>query len=166
MIASILTLSPLFLLTESYDWSLPENYSSSGTFWVYGDSLGLRLFNSIRSRDLCTKLYSNCKTSYNWLYPTRNDKPVNNTRDNLDFRPEIVLNAIRSVLNTTDLQQPSSVLLLNLGLHYTRSVNFTTFQRVIGDVIDLLKEKTIDSQGKEVLKLKARVIWKSTTALC
>ena len=133
---------------------------------MYGDSLGLRLFNSIRSRDLCTKLYSNCKNSYNWLYPTRNDKPVNNTRDNLDFRPEIVLNAIRSVLNTTDLQQPSSVLLLNLGLHYTRSVNFTTFQRVIGDVIDLLKEKTIDSQGKEVLKLKARVIWKSTTALC
>ena len=72
-----------------------------------------------------------------------------------DFRPEKVLNAIRDVLHTTDLQQPSSVLLLNLGLHYPYSLNFTTFQKVLGMVINLLKET----------KYKAKVIWKSTTAI-
>ena len=58
------------------------------------------------------------------------------------------MKAIRSVLNTTELQQPSSVLLLNLGLHYPVSVNFTTFQKVVGQVINLLKETQVDLQGK------------------
>ena len=155
----------VFLPTESYNWSLPANHSSSGTFWVYGDSLGVRLYQSISSRALCRKLYSKCKNSYNWLYPVINAAKSRIENDSLDFRAEEVLKAIRRVLSTTELQQSSSVLLLNLGLHYTVSVNFTTFQKVIGEVINLLKETQVDSQGKEGLMYKAKIIWKSTTAL-
>ena len=133
---------------------------------MYGDSLGVRLYQSISSRALCRKLYFKCKNSYSWLYPIINEQQSRTKNDNLDFRAEEVLKAIRSVLNTTELQQPSSVLLLNLGLHYPVSVNFTTFQKVIGQVINLLKETQVDLQGKEVLKYKAKITWKSTTALC
>ena len=133
---------------------------------MYGDSLGVRLYQSISSRALCRKLYFKYKNSYNWLYPIINEQQSRTKNDNLDFRAEEVLKAIRSVLNTTELQQPSSVLLLNLGLHYPVSVNFTTFQKVIGQVINLLKETQVDLQGREVLKYKAKIIWKSTTALC
>ena len=140
-------------LTESYNWSLPAYHNSSGTLWVYGDSLGLFFHQAISSRPLCKRLYSKCKNSYNWLYPRIDGKTEKDL--DLDFRPEKVLNAIRDVLHTTDLQQPSSVLLLNLGLHYPYSLNFTTFQKALGMVINLLKET----------KYKAKVIWKSTTAI-
>ncbi|XP_022800409.1 uncharacterized protein LOC111338234 [Stylophora pistillata] len=153
-------------LEESYNWSLPANHSSSGTFWVYGDSLGVRLYQPISSRALCKKLYLKCKNSYNWLYPVTNVQESRKKNDSLDFRAEEVLKAIRGVLNTTELQQTSSILLLNLGLHYPVSVNFSTFQKVIGEVINLLKETQVDSKGKEGLKYKAKIIWKSTTALC
>ena len=152
--------------TESYSWSLPANHSSSGTLWVYGDSLSVRLFGSVSSRALCKTLYFKCRNSYNWLYPITSEQESRETNDDLDFMPGKVLETIRNVLKTTELQQPTSVLLLNLGLHYPVSVNFTTFQRIIGDVINVLKETEINSQGKEVPKYKAKVIWKSTTALC
>ncbi|XP_022800411.1 uncharacterized protein LOC111338235 [Stylophora pistillata] len=153
-------------LEKSYNWSLPANHSSSGTFWVYGDSLGVRFYHSISSRALCKKLYLKCKNSYNWLYPVTTEQESRKKNDSLDFRAEKVLKAIRGVLNTRELQQSSSILLLNLGLHYPVSVNFTTFQKVIGEVINLLKETQVDSQGKEGLMYKAKIIWKSTTALC
>ena len=133
---------------------------------MYGDSLAVRLYLSVSSRALCRKLYLKCKHSYNWLYPIINEQQSKTKNDNLDFRAGEVLKAIRNVLNTNELQQPSSVLLLNLGLHYTANINFTTFQKLIGEVINLLKETQVDLQGKEVPKYKAKIIWKSTTALC
>ena len=86
--------------------------------------------------------------------------------DDLDFRPVKVLDALRSVLSGPEMQQKNSVLLLNLGLHYTATVNFTTYQKVIADVIKILKETKVNSQGKMVPKYKAKIIWKSTTAIC
>ena len=134
---------------------------------MYGDSLSVRLFGSVSSRALCKTLYFKCRNSYNWLYPISTSEQKNRkTDDDLDFMPGKVLEAIRNVLNRTELQRQTSVLLLNLGLHYPVSVNFTTFQRIIGDVINILKETELNPQGKEVPKYKAKVIWKSTTALC
>ncbi|KAL9954316.1 hypothetical protein ACROYT_G041837 [Oculina patagonica] len=154
-------------LDELYNPSLPSNYSASGTLWVYGDSLGVRLFGSLNSRaSLCKKLYVNCKNSYNWLYPITNEQLNREQNDDLDFRPGKVLDALRSVLNRPEMQQKDSVLLLNLGLHYPVSVNFTTYQKVIADVINMLKETEINSQGKRVPKYKVKIIWKSTTAIC
>ena len=150
-----------------YNSSLPSNYTPSGTLLVYGDSLGVRLFGSLNSRAaLCKKLYKNCKNSYNWLYPVTDEQRSREQNDDLDFNPVKVFDAIRSVLNWPEMQQKDSVLLLNLGLHYPVSVNFTTYKKVIGDLIKILKATEVDSQGQKVPKYKAKIIWKSTTSIC
>ncbi|KAJ7374438.1 hypothetical protein OS493_007544 [Desmophyllum pertusum] len=158
------TWRPYLDATELYNWSLPASkYRRSGTLCVYGDSLGLRLFGSLNSRDLCKKLFLNCTNSYNWIYPLTDDSSILN--DDLDFMPEKILEDIRSVLGRPDMQLQDSVLLLNIGLHYPVSVNFTTYQRLMADVIHILKETEVNSQGKKIPKYKAKVIWKSTTAI-
>ncbi|KAJ7374436.1 hypothetical protein OS493_007542 [Desmophyllum pertusum] len=159
------TWQPYLDATELYNWSLPASkYRRSGTLSVYGDSLGLRLFGSLNSRDLCKKLFLNCTNSYNFLYPMTDDRRMQN--DDLDFMPEKILEGIRSVLGRPEMQLQDSVLLLNLGLHYPVSVNFTTYQKVMADVIHILKETEVNSQGNKIPKYKAKFIWKSTTAIC
>ena len=140
--------------------------SRSGTLWVYGDSLGVRFFGSISSRDLCKKLYKKCQNSYNWLYPIASEGRSKKEDDDLDFSPVKVLDPIRSVLGRPEMQRNDSLLLLNLGLHYPVSLNFTTYQKIISDVIKILRATKIDSQGKRVPKYNAKVIWKSTTVIC
>ena len=149
-----------------YNGSLSSSYNRSGTLWVYGDSLGVRFSDSIRSRNLCKKLYTNCKNSYNWLYPFASKGRSRTEDDDLDFSPIKVLNPIRSALGSPEMQQKDSVLLLNLGLHYPVSLNFTAYQKIIADVIKILKDTKINSQGKRVPKYNTKVIWKSTTAIC
>ena len=152
----------MFACLEIYNGSLSSGYSRSGTLWVYGDSMAVRFIGSIRSRDLCKKLYTNCRNSYNWVYPIAS----RTEDDDLDFSPIKVLDPIRRVLSRPEMQQKDSVLLLNLGLHYPVSLNFTTYQKVIADLIKILKDTQIDSQGKRVPKYNAKIIWKSTTAVC
>lgn len=156
----------MFACLEIYNGSLSSGYGRSGTLWVYGDSLGVRFFGSITSRDLCKKLYTNCRNSYNWLYPVASEGRSRTEDDDLDFSPLKVFDPIRRVLSRPEMQQKDSVLLLNLGLHYPVSLNFTTYQEVIADVIKILKDTQIDSQGKRVPKYNAKIIWKSTTAIC
>ena len=150
-----------------YNSSLPSKYNPSGTLLVYGDSLGVRLFGSLNSRAaLCKKLYKNCKNSYNWLYPVTDEQRSREQNDGLDFNPVKVFDAIRTVLDRPKMQLKDSVLLLNLGLHYPVSVNFTTYQNVITDLIKILKETEVNSQEQRVPKYKTKIIWKSTTAIC
>lgn len=150
---------------ESYDWSLSQEYQQTGVLWIYGDSLALRLLQSVQSRFLCTRLYWGCRRSYNWIYPVISEALSKEQDDNLDFRPEKVIETIVSVLRKREMQRTESVLLLNLGIHFPISVNFTTYQRLIGDLIKELKETEVNSQGIRVPKYKAKVIWKSSTAI-
>ena len=143
---------------------MPQNYSQSGTLWVYGDSVGLRLFNSVKDRPLCKSLYNKCGNSYMWVYPFQN-KGLDKLEKNLDFRPGKVIETVVNALRTPEMQQEESALLLNLVLHFVRSVNFTTYQRLIDDLILVLKAKEL-SQGKLVPNHKAKIIWKSSTAIC
>ena len=156
----------MFVWLGKYNGSLSSSCNRSGTLWVYGDSLGLRFSNSISSRHLCKKLYTNCKNSYNWLYPIASEGLSRTQDDDLDFSPIKVLDPIRSVLGRQEMQRKDSVLLLNLGLHYPVSLNFTAYQKVIADVIKILKDTKINSEGKTVPKYNAKIIWKSTTAIC
>jgi hypothetical protein len=56
-----------------------------------------------------------------------------------------------------------STLLLNLGLHFVMTINFTTYQKLIDHVITLLTEKKPGSEHD--LWYEAKVIWKTTTAI-
>ena len=95
------------------------------------------------------------------MYPVPNENEAlgKSLKDDFDFRPEIILNSIRNVLGDPGMRSPYSVLVLNLGLHYPPSINFTTYQKLIDDVIVVLhgREKELGSS--------ARVVWKTTTSI-
>ena len=150
---------------ESYNWTMPQKYKKSGTLWIYGDSVSMQLYRSAMRGPLCKSLYKNCGSSYMWVYPAKY-KGLNITlEEDLDFRPEIVIKTITDVLHTPEMQQEESVLVFNLVVHYAKSVNFTTYQRLIDDLILLLKGTEL-SHGERVPKYKAKIIWKSSTAPC
>ena len=115
---------------------------------------------------LCTKLFTGCISSYNWIYPIVNEAVDKELDDDLDFNPERVIETILAVLRHPLMQlRESSVLLLNLGIHYPIGVNFTTYQKLISDLINKLKETRVDSQGNIVPKYKAKIIWKTSSAI-
>lgn len=145
-------------IAESYDWSLPEGYRRKGTLCVYGDSVGRNLGHAVESRALCKTLYEHCIISYHWIYPVI--KGRENENDDLDFRPEIVIENIHKVLNRPEMQTEGSLMVLNNGLHYPLSVNFSTYQGVIRNLIRSLK-KTEDNK----INYQAKIIWKTTTAV-
>ena len=100
-----------------------------------------------------------------WIYYAHN-KGLNVALErNLDFRPQKVIETITDVLRTPEMQQEESTLLLNLVLHFARSINFTTYQKLIDDLILVLKGKRFP-QGERISKYPAKIIWKSSTAVC
>lgn len=127
--------------------------------------MAVRLVNSAQSRLLCKSLYMQCMLSYNWIYPITSETVDKEKNDNLDFRPRKVIETVLRALRSPLMQREDSVLLLNLGLHFPIGVNFTSYQRLIGELIDSLKETEVNSQGKRVPKYKAKVIWKTSTAI-
>ncbi len=143
---------------------MPQNYTKSGTFWIYGDSLSRRLFQSVMARSLCKSLYKQCENSYMWIYTVTKEKTLLN--DDLDFRPSKVIETIVNILRRPEMQKEESVLLLNLVVHFVKDVNFTTYQKLIDDLIVVLKETEVNPQGERVPKYKAKIIWKSSTAIC
>ena len=115
---------------------------------------------------LCTKLFTGCISSYNWIYPIVNEAVDKELDDDLDFNPERVIETILAVLRHPLMKQrESSVLLLNLGIHYPIGVNFITYQKLISDLINKLKETRVDSQRNIVPKYKAKIIWKTSSAV-
>lgn len=132
-----------------------------GTLWIYGDSLALRLHHSLLGQLLCTEVFLSCRYSYNWIYPLPGESEyVGKTQnDDLDFRPHLVLESIRNVLRNDDMQSGDSLLVLNLGLHFPIGINFTTYQKLITDVIKMLKHR------EQELGSKAKVIWKTMSAI-
>ena len=136
---------------------MPQNYSQSGTFWIYGDSLGRRLYSSVQTRPLCKRLYKEIDQAH---------KGLNNKLErNVHFSPELVIETVVNALRSPEMQQEESVLLLNLVLHYAKKINFTTYQRLTDDLILALKASEL-SHGERIPKYKAKIIWKSSTALC
>ena len=144
---------------------MPQNYSQSGTLWIYGDSVSMQFYKSVMTRPLCTSLYEKCNNSYMWIYPARNEGLDIALESDLDFRPGKVIETVVNVLRKPEMQKEESTLLLNLVLHFSKTVNFTTYQRLIDDLILVLKEKEL-SQGEIVPKYKCKIIWKSSTAIC
>ena len=148
----------LFLPTvEYYGWSLAEGYRRKGTLCVYGDSLAVSLSRSMQSRALCKTLYERCISSYNWIYPISEGRRKEN--DDLDFRPELVIENIHKVLKSSEMQTEGSLMILNIGVHYPQSVNFTTFQGLIRNLIHSLKKK------ENKMNHRAKIIWKTTTSI-
>ncbi|KAK3714380.1 hypothetical protein QZH41_020627, partial [Actinostola sp. cb2023] len=155
-----------FHYTELEPMSWPRvhhDVTPSGILWIYGDSVAKNLVLSARKRALCNQLYKRCEFSYNWIYPVlAGEQRAIILDDNLDFEEDRVLNTMRELLTHPDMNDnPNSTLLLNIGLHFVMTLNFTTYQKFIDHVIYMLSRPGDDFESW----YKAKVIWKTTTAI-
>ena len=91
--------------------------------------------------------------------PHENENLGKSLTDDFDFRPSIILDNIRNILRNHRMKSSQSLLVLNLGLHYSISLSFVTYQKLIDDVIVMLLDR------HKSLGSKAQVIWKTTTSL-
>ena len=86
------------------------------------------------------------------------------TFDDNDFNATIVLNQYKSIVNHPKMMNQESALIFNLGVHYT-SLNFTTFQKLINDILAVLTMvKELTTNGTS-WNWKPIVIWKTSTAM-
>ncbi|KXJ13678.1 hypothetical protein AC249_AIPGENE14290 [Exaiptasia diaphana] len=129
----------------------------SGTLWVYGDSLGMRFIDSAQSRPLCTKIFSICESTYNWIYEVKEKR--NPLKIQTKFNKTIILNKIQNILQRQDMNQPSSVFMFSFGVHFPISLRLEEFKDLIDSVI-LLVSKRIN--GTKIFK--GIPIWKTTAA--
>ena len=148
----------LIPVIESYNWSLPEGYQRKGTLSIYGDSVSDSLGRYVLSRALCQTLYDGCIVSYQWIYPFINGRQ--NEDDDLDFRSEIVIENIHKVLNSSKMQREGSLMVLNNGIHFVISLNFTTYQGLVRKLIHSLKKTQEDNRN-----YTAKIIWRTTTSI-
>ena len=86
----------------------------------------------------------------------RNFLPINITR---------VLEAIANVIHAPHMNDKNSVILLNHGLHFITSTNFSTYRVVIDRIVDLFKGTKKNDQGEKELKFKGKMIWKTNAAI-
>lgn len=64
------------------------------------------------------------------------------------------------ILDSPDMKTYNSVFLFNLGVHFSISLNFTTYRRLIDNIVKLLKRKTIEKDGDMAIP-----VWKTTTSI-
>lgn len=122
--------------------------------WIYGDSVSNRFYYSIIMNPLFKNVFKYSRCSYSWVYTLKKDlhpprkivtgKPFNMTR---------LLYELESVVSKPEMNE-KSVLVLNYGLHYVRSLRLEQFKRMIDDVIMMLKTR-----------FNGTLIWKTTTAV-
>lgn len=67
---------------------------------------------------------------------------------------------MNEILDSPDMKTQNSVFLFNLGVHFSISLNFTTYKHLIDNVVKLIQSKTVQENGN-----MAMPIWKTTTSI-
>lgn len=87
-----------------------------------------------------------------------------NADDNLDFSFMRVASEVLDVISKPFFDK-NSVILLNAGLHYLESTNFSNYQKTIGSLIRLFQETKMVTRANGNLLFPGEMIWRTTTAL-
>ena len=134
--------------------------------WIFGDSVSSQFYHQVKFNSLCRDLFQRCMYSYNWLYSLENYNSTLNRYvrrnttvektlwDDRDFDVFRLIDELRQVLQHPAMRTRDSVLLLNYGLHFTESLNYTNFKMAIHSIITLLQNEA-----------GCQVIWRTTTSL-
>ncbi|CAB4025532.1 Hypothetical predicted protein [Paramuricea clavata] len=77
----------------------------------------------------------------------------------VEFKPKILLDALREVFLQPGMESSNSLCVLNFNMHLARMLPFAQFKDFVGNLTHLLKNR------KKLLGSKARVVWRTTTAL-
>ena len=82
-------------------------------------------------------------------------------RDSNDIDISRIQNDFESTIKDPAFNHERSLLIVNFGLHFVESTNFSNYQKLIDGLAKVLTEK--DDAGQS--KFKGNVIWKTTTAI-
>ena len=77
-----------------------------------------------------------------------------------DFNETTVLQHMNTIFHSPHMKIHNSVFLFNLGVHYSISLNFTTYKHLIDEVIKLIQRKIVQEEGNMAMR-----IWKTTTSI-
>ena len=132
--------------------------------WVYGDSVNVFFAQSLRQRKLCRGIFKECKFSYNWIYEVHNFTVAKMDNDNLDYNNERVLQSFRRVIQQPEMDEESAII-LNFGLHFVESTNFTNFKNLVTGLLEVLQGGNDVTSNVTRPKYRGTVIWKTTTAI-
>jgi len=98
------------------------------------------------------------------LFVAGNITAAKNADDNLDFNFMRVASEVLDVISKPFFDK-NSVILLNAGLHYLESTNFSNYQETVGSLIRLFEETKMVTTANGNLLFPGEMIWRSTTAL-
>lgn len=133
--------------------------------YFYGDSVMDFFGMSLRYKRICRVSFVDCKATYNWVYPVLNYTIAKTQTDDMDFHKERVLESVRGVLTSKEMDK-NSVFIMNFGLHYVESINFTSYRELIDGLVEVVNEKYFDPSTNQMkMVYDGRVIWKTTTAI-
>lgn len=136
-----------------------------GVLWIYGDSNAGRFYRSIRRTALCKTVFRVCSLSYNWVYPIKNATVEKHQKNFLPINITRILDAIAKVIHLPQMNYEKSVIILNHGLHFITSTNFSTYRQVIDGIVNLFTETKVNNEGRIELKFKGKLIWKTNAAI-
>ena len=133
-----------------------------GNLIVYGDSVNVFFAQSLQHRkSICGGIFRSCSFSYNWVYQIQNVSLAKTQKDKFDINITRILYDFENTVNTSDYNNEQSVVIVNFGLHFVESTNFSNYQILVENVAKIVTEKD-DAGGK---KFRGKVIWKTTTAI-
>ena len=98
------------------------------------------------------------------LFAAGNVTVAKNADDNLDFNFMRVASEVLDVISKPFFDKNSAIL-LNAGLHYLESTNFSNYQKTISSLIRLFQEAKMVTRADGNLLFPGEMIWRTTTAL-
>ena len=116
-----------------------------------------RFMGSLYEKPLCKKTTTCTRTNF-WVYPKSKNATKHVSFAKLDFQPNIILDEIRNALRDPKMKYRSSTFLINLGIHYALCINFTTYQKLIDEVLVILR-------NRKELGSNAKIVWKTITTM-
>ena len=134
---------------ESYRHSQPMKYQyknvdskSFDTLLVFGDSITLRFYFSLRATRHCKYYFKRCKSRYTWAYVRSKyftPRQEMYLYDNKDFNETLFFGGISdAVIEQKDMESPKSVLILNFGLHLIKAITTERLKSVFDKFLNLI----------------------------
>ncbi|KAJ7369930.1 hypothetical protein OS493_035276 [Desmophyllum pertusum] len=121
--------------------------------------------HSLMQRKLCRDIFKRCNFSYNWIYPVNKFTAAKRDNDNFDYDNERVLQSFRRIVHDPQMDEKSAII-VNFGLHFVESTNFTNYKRLIDGLVRVLTDEEKDLISNVTRrKFRGTVIWKTTTAI-
>jgi len=149
---------------KKLDNKIKNKNKSLDTLLIYGDSLSMYFYHSIKKKDICKDLFKTCKNVHTWIY-ARGRYPQDQTQymtniiyDDKDFNETIFFDGITHALKDLSLHSNKSVVLINFGLHIIKCLQYERMKNLFIQFLDYIDE------FKRTLGTSAPLfIWKSVT---